>query len=127
MTLLQNEAFIALIGILLGAPFLNFIITAYRARADRSAIVATGASTAVNAMQTSIENLRIDLIDARRELDAARDEIDNMRIQHVREMADLKTEHRLEVQTARSEARELRQLVAELEQQIRVLREGRVR
>lgn len=115
--LLSNEVVVALIGALLGAPFLAFIISLFKARAEKNSIISTGANTTVQAMQTALISLRNELEEVREDLTNCQKASDAAAKQHARDIAVHREMHTAdlarrdqEIIQLRGELKEMREL-----------------
>lgn len=85
----SSETMIAVVGVVLGAPFLNFMLAWTRKKADKDSVIATGAGTTVTAMAEAIESLRKELIVVRKGMKDQQVEYDQQ-IAEVREEYEAK-------------------------------------
>ena len=112
---MTENVIIAVVAALLGAPFLNFLLSLTRNRADRDNVIATGAGTTVKAMQDAVTGLRNELNEVREDLASARRELDQQQQHHRTEIENIRAEHREEIKAIRAEhQRQMAELEARL-------------
>ena len=114
-----------IVSAVLGAPFLNFLLSLTRAKVDRNNVIVTGAGSTVTAMGQAVEALRAELEEVRDDLREARGELDQQASLHREQIAQIRAEHRQEVATInaghRAQMVELRAQRDEQQQMIRRL------
>lgn len=117
---MNDSVVIALAGAILGAPFLNFVVTLIKRKPETANLIADGSSTTIQSMTTGLSGLRGELEEVR--ADRAedrrihREEIEAIRAEHRREVNALREEHRREVASIREEHR---RAMADLEARLR--------
>jgi outer membrane murein-binding lipoprotein Lpp len=110
-----QNVLVAIIAVVLGAPFLNFLLSLTRAKVDRNNVIVTGAGSTVAAMGQAVEGLRKELEEVREDLHEARAELDQQAARHRQQIADMRREHRVEMADLRAQRDELAQMVKRLE------------
>ena len=110
-----QNVLVAIIAVVLGAPFLNFVLSLTRAKVDRNNVIVTGAGSTVTAMGQAVEGLRKELEEVREDLKEARVELDEQAARHRQQMANLQRDHRVEMADLRQQRDQLRDMVKRLE------------
>lgn len=106
---------VAIIAVVLGAPFLNFLLSLTRAKVDRNNVIVTGAGSTVTAMGQAVEGLRKELEEVRDDLREARAELDEQAARHRQQIANLVRDHRVEMTDLRRQRDEMAVMVRRLE------------
>lgn len=124
-----GNALVAIIAVVLGAPFLNFILNLTRAKVDRNNVIVTGAGSTVTAMGQAVEGLRKELEEVREDLSEARaemeaknkahrDELAELDIRHRTQIMAIQRDHRVEMADLRAQRDTLQQMVRRLEERL---------
>lgn len=124
-----GNALVAIIAVVLGAPFLNFILNLTRAKVDRNNVIVTGAGSTVTAMGQAVEGLRKELEEVREDLTEARAEMEAKNRAHREELAEqdirhrtqimaIQRDHRVEMADLRAQRDTLQQMVRRLEERL---------
>ena len=113
-----GNVLIAIISVVLGAPFLNFILNLTRAKVDRNNVIVTGAGSTVTAMNEAVNGLRKELNAVREDLTDAQNQLDQQAEKHVAEIRRIRAEHRVEMVELRAQRDDLARLVKRLEKEL---------
>ena len=113
-----QNVLVAIIAVVLGAPFLNFVLSLTRAKVDRNNVIVTGAGSTVTAMGQAVEGLRKELEEVRDDLREARAELDEQAARHREQMVNLRRDHRIEMADLRAQRDQLAQMVKRLESRL---------
>lgn len=119
----SNNVLIAVVVGVLSAPFLNFLISLFRAKVDKNNIIVTGAGATVTSALEFAEDLREELATVKGELREEREARAKQEQRHFEEMAKVRAEHRAEIGQIRAEHRtEMVELRAQRDDMKRALR-----
>lgn len=110
-----GNVLIAIISVVLGAPFLNFLLSLTRAKVDRNNVIVTGAGSTVTAMGQAVEALRRELEEVREDLSEARAELVTQSVNHQAQMARMRVEHKAEMLDLREQRDSMRKMIRNLE------------
>lgn len=116
---MNDNVVVAVIAAVLGAPFLNFLLSLARSRVDKDNVIAQGAGVTVAAMQEALMGLRGELNEVWEDLQETRQEQEEANSRHQGRLRELEERHRREMTALRSEhAQQIRDIKQEYQRQI---------